>query len=486
MVRVSSLVGLVSVSSLQLGLALEPPSQPHLIEELNRMIAKGNNGVYTGGKGVLIRSPPLPSTPTPPHQQEKLTSPQVDNTTKVVPAIFLVDDIQVPSIMHPEFGPGGEMCPNDGTTGFGKADPCKPDQFGQTGPWNYAQLGYVVGRNMSNVFAEFDKIQQPGWDWGVFYPTSATSETRCRWVPEYKGYDCPSYWLPWDGKIFKDVSKGGAVSFPPGNPLKLHGAGGGTGCHFATYDPQGGLDQTDALNPHMNNTNLVADPHCSCNSNLRSGGQMPWDAWVNQWIEFATPKPNFKWQAWLGAGKAKAPSFALDFAACWMNNPRDMIFLQNAIWRKRSDWSNQKIPFSKWSATASSQRSYWGWNEVPMGKDIDLPKYWDAVVIKLPVAICGKEGEDDKTSCLGANAESLLESHLESYIKAGFLKAGKTWIAHRPGSSVVFLREVRGKDFSFTRKFFCDTWNSPSGKYKVVHTNTSCFLDQANATSIII
>merc|ERR1719261_2473999 len=278
---------------------------------------------------------------------------------------------------------------------------------------------------MSNLFAEFDKIQQLGWDWGVFYSSSADSATqRCRWLPAYQGYDCPGYWMSWQsGKIWKDGSKGGAASFPPGNPRKYANWGGGAGCHFASYDPQEGLDQTDAPDPQMKNTNLVADPHCSCNVNLRSGGKNPWDAWVQQWFSFAKPKPNFKWQGWFEGGKVKAPSFALDFSACWMNNPRDMILLQNAIWNRAFDWSNQKVPLSNWMLDAASQRSYWGWNEVPMGKDIDLPKYWDAIVIKLPVAICGKEGEEDKTSCLGGNGETMLESHLESYVKVGFLKA---------------------------------------------------------------
>lgn len=408
----------------------------------------------------------------------------MDNTSKIVPAIFLVDDIKVPGIMYPTNGPGGPECPNDGETGFGKAVSCSPDRFGETGPWNYAQLGYVVGRNMSNVFAEFEKIQQPVWNWGVFYGTSANSDSaRCRWLPQYNGYDCPGYWLPWNDTISKDVSKGGSASFNPGNPSKDATWGGGSGCHFATYDPKGGIDQTDAYDPNNKNSNLVGGPHCDCNENLRTGGARPWDAWVEQWFKYAQPKPNFKWQGWFKGGKA--PSFALDFAACWVNNPRDMILMQNAVWYRAGAWNNQKIPTTNWAADAASQRSYWGWNEVPMGKDLDQPKYWDAIVIKLPLAICGKDGADDTASCLGGNGERMLEDDLVRYVQAGFLKVGRNFTQQRPGSSVVFLREIQ-KDSVFSREFFCQPWTSPSGKYHVVHTNSSCFLDHSNTTSIMV
>lgn len=120
--------------------------------------------------------------------------------------------------------------------------------------------------------------------------------------------------------------------------------------------------------------NIVQDYDCQCNYNLKGNG---WGDWVDQWMNHATPKPGegachrgsvercgegvhacvlpaplrariatvdqagssnpisphqassvpmprrpgLEWQGWFGRGKA--PSFALDFAACWLNNPRE-------------------------------------------------------------------------------------------------------------------------------------------------------------------
>lgn len=447
--------------------------QPPLVHSLNTMIARGLTGVYTGGKGVLIRSPNVTGVL------------RVDNMKKVVAAMLLVDDIQVPNIMYPSLGPGGAECPNVGKTGYGEAVACPPDENGETGPWNYAQLGYVVGSKRSHFLPDFDKIQNTSWNEGVFYATSANSDKmRCRWLPQYKGYDCPGYWLPWNAKGFKDESKGGAQSFPPGNPEQNPDVGGGAGCHFATYDPLSGIDQTDAPDPNNQGVNLVADPHCSCNIGLRSGGSRPWDAWVQQWMRYANAKPNFKWQGWFQGGKA--PSFALDFSACWMKNPRDMILMQNAVWRRAHEWSNQMVPTSDWRIGAPTWRSYWGWNEVPLSNTIDQPKFWDAIVIKLPLAVCGYEGGNDTTACMGTNANRMLETHLKLYIAAGFLKVGKASYSVRPGSSVVFLREVRHKLSYWTRDFFCEPWSSPSGDLQVVHSRESCFVDDGSQHHIMI
>jgi hypothetical protein len=63
---------------------------------------------------------------------------------------------------------------------------------------------------------------------------------------------------------------------------------------------------------------LAQDYDCQCNYALKGNG---WGDWVAQWLHFASPKPGFSWQGWFGRGKA--PSFGLDFAACWVNNPRE-------------------------------------------------------------------------------------------------------------------------------------------------------------------
>jgi len=179
----------------------------------------------------------------------------------------------------------------------------------------------------------------------------------------------------------------------------------------------------------------------------------------------------------------------MDFAACWMNNPRNMISLQNAIWKRAYDWSNQMIPASSWTLEAASQRSYWGWNEVPVSVDVDSPAYWDAIFIKLPLAICNGEGDNDTVSCLSQHAQQELEVDLDKYVATGYLVVGEAFVGQRPGSAVAFLREKRvDQKTRWVREFFCEPWTGPSGKYKVVSTKTGCYLDHAStpeATLII-
>jgi hypothetical protein len=391
--------------------------------------------------------------------------------------------------MYPGNGPGGVMCPNDGDTGYSKAISCPPDKNNETGPWNYAQLGVAVGTNMSHFFHEYEKMQHHDYDWGVFYATDANAgDKRCRYMPKSKGYDCPGYWMPWYGEASKDSSMSGAGQFAPGNPYKNDTWGGGAGCHFADYNPKAGIDQTDAIDDH--HRNLVSDRQCQCNVALKQkqtalAYQLPWDAWVDTWLKHATPKPMSEWQGWFG--KAKAPSFALDFAACWMNNPRDMIHLQNAIWFRSYDWSNQKIPTSNWQMNATTQRSYWGWNEVPVSVDINTPAYWDAVFIKLPLAICGYEGDNDTAACLSTHAQEQLEADIERYVTAGYLMVGQGFANQRPGSSVAFLREERvSARTRWTRKFFCESWTGPGKKYRVVSANNSCYLDHVPNSTVSV
>ena len=184
-------------------------------------------------------------------------------------------------------------------------------------------------------------------------------------------------------------------------------------------------------------------------------------------------------QGWFGDGQA--PAFAMDFAACWVNNPRDMIELQNAMFYQAGEWSNQLEPTSHWnSGNPTSMRPYWGWNEVPVtGDAMDDPANWDAIVIKLPAAIC--EGQRfDSVRCLSPGAQEQLEHDLDEYVHYGILVPGASKVHSRPGSSVLFLNdEPTDGGRKFQRRFACEAWHSPSGKYAVVSANDgTCFLDR--------
>ena len=206
-------------------LAVAADDQTPTTTFLNQLIASGGGGStdYSGGKGVLLRQP------------DYLTGGRLLNattSTQVVPASFIVNDIHSPSTVYPGMGAGkgNPMCPSTAIGG------CDTDpNTGDSGPWGYAQLAYVVGKEMGQLFKDFENIQSASWGWGVFYASDANScDHRCHYLPKYNGYDCPGYWLPFGGSPVADNSKMGAGYYPPGNPDApvAEGGGGGTGCHF--------------------------------------------------------------------------------------------------------------------------------------------------------------------------------------------------------------------------------------------------------------
>merc|ERR1711907_783686 len=176
---------------------------------------------------------------------------------------------------------------------------------------------------------------------------------------------------------------------------------------------------------------------------------------------------------WFGAGYA--PGHALDQVSCWLNNPRDMINLQNHIYLRRYDWANQVSPQSKWDdKSPPSLRPYWGWNEIPVSRTtIRQEVLRDAMMIKLPAAICGGNGGSDSLSCLGKGQGQNLEGDIDLWVKNGILKLGVGALTSRPGSYVVIMREWMhsipgwGPD-NWSKWFFCENWVSPTGKYKIV------------------
>ena len=388
------------LSALCASAAPAPPNVPGLAGDtllttkLNDKIKASTGGrIFRGGNtGVMIRVPDYLSLRAGANASlsaVNVNASSGDVPSVVVPGSFLHNDVHAPSVMYPAFGggSGNPQCPNNGWSGFSSLSECQADPgTGETGPWNFAQLGYVVADAMDQLLPHFSEIQDDNYGYGVFYASDSNSvDERCRYAQDSGGWDCPGYWINSDGSVVQASDKRGAGGYAPGNPTVQGGGGGGAGCHFASYDPYHGIDQTDAYNQ---GENLVSDPHCQCNYKLKQG-KFPWGDWVSQWLHHAQPKPAQSWQGWFGGGKA--PAFGLDFGACWLSNPTDMIGLQNALWYSRYAWSNQLSPASNWDdRNPSSMRDYWGWNEVPVPRSVmDSASNWDAIVIKLPVAICG-------------------------------------------------------------------------------------------------
>merc|ERR1712012_658917 len=193
----------------------------------------------------------------------------------------------------------------------------------------------------------------------------------------YSGFDCPGGWVDYNtGTFTPNAEKKGAGNYAAGSPRKNSNWGGGAGCHFDTSQQQ--IDQTDAFD--SNNNNLVDDPTCHCNKALAGNS---WGDWVQNWMSNAQPKQNYEFEGWFGQGKA--PAWAVDLAACWVENFRDLIHLQNKIYQSRYTWNNQLIPQATWGNDASEDRKYWGWNEIPLDRNaVHDFNNWDAVMVKLP------------------------------------------------------------------------------------------------------
>jgi hypothetical protein len=228
--------------------------------------------------------------------------------------------------------------------------------------YQFAQVGAVIDYSLSKFTV------------GAYYPTDANViDGRCWYDP--------------------------AVT-PPADPYdcfqKATGTGGpgdhdGMGCHES---------QVDAKSP-VNAVTLVMDSSCQCNAHL-SGKN--WEDWVDHWLAYANPQApevNPPWVGYTyfsgnspstpyykpGGQTGKAPMFALDWSMCWVDNTKDLVRLQNAIWRARGQWWNGLVPrppANKRSLSkAAAQPYYWGWNEVPLKKKFDNSSNWTSIVIKL-------------------------------------------------------------------------------------------------------
>lgn len=450
-----------------------PDDGTDVTETLNGLIgASTDGGVYTGGKGVIVRAPDF------------ITS----GDGKVVPGSFWSNDIVAPSQMYPTRG--NIWFPNTGWDGYGDITFQTTDL--PDGIWTYASVGAVIGTSLNLLYPnDFDNIQAEDWGWGVFYAKdSNAADQRCQRWDEYGGWDCQGGWLNDNGDWEDDNIHKGSADYYAGNPAALGGPsagfGGGAGCHFDSNWKA--IDQPDASGPE----NLVGNANCECNYDLSENGWGDWyDVFVNNLQQKAAYAPD---RTWLGGTGDLMPAWAMDATICWVSNPRDLIQMQNQFYWNRGNWNNQMVPSSDWSqGTPDELRKYWGWNEIPVDRDVaEDPNSWDAVLIKLPAAICGTDamGGDDSLFCLGGAEAQAVEDDLDSFVNSGKLNPGWTNVGSRPGSYVVLVREyariweksstadegklgAKWQEYDWQRYFFCENWQSPNGKYQIVHMTPS-------------
>merc|ERR1712216_77340 len=208
--------------------------------------------------------------------------------------------------------------------------------------------------------------------------------------------------------------------------------GGGTGPHWGGSD----LDQQDAADGYGRALTMNFDSQC--NDELKGNG---WADWVEHWIA-NDPHVNGGWAS-------------VDQVGCWVNNIRDLINLQNSLFRVYG-W--KVVP-------GTPPIEYWGWNEIPMDRlTLRDPLNWDAVLIHLPA-------EMYYIADLHINSQWRLETTIDKWVSTGKLVPGVENVG-RPGSYVVFVREFHQDDGSeagnWFRWFYCENWKSPGGKYEIV------------------
>jgi hypothetical protein len=356
----------------------------------------------------------------------------------------------------------------------------------------FASVAVVMAGAMEELFDDFSNIMEPDWGWGVFFPSDANAaDSRCIYREEYSGWDCPGGWVDFDSGQFEANDHHGSGVYAPGNPdvKGFINGGGGSGCHFDANN--NAIDQTDAFG---DKGNLVQDANCQCNYAYNDD----WSNWVAAWTWNSQQKPGFENRNWLDGSGRLAPAWGVDTAACWVNNPRDMIGIQNALYWQRSSWNNQLIPSTDWpSQSPEDFRKYWGWNEIPVAKwVVDDSTQWDAIIVKLPADVCNNDdwGVNDDPACLSTTAQEQLENDLDQFVQQNKLIPGKDNIRFRPGSYILFVREYGqtfgtngGFDVNWSREFFCSNWVSPSNKYQVIYSNSGpesiCYFDHASKSA---
>jgi hypothetical protein len=424
------------IDALNLKLNDKPGIGPtSIIDSLNEQIMSGSykhKGLFQGGRGVMVRTPDFFS----------------GSGTTVVPGSYWVNDIVAPNQLYPT---GNPWCPHGNSDGFTDISWSKCE-VSQNGPWSYATVAALLGVDgMQQLLPKFNDIQTADWGWGVFYAYDANAaDKRCRNLGSLNGFDCPGMWIPYQGSPHADNNKRGAGFYDPGNPYAQGGGGGGAGCHFDVGT--GKIDQTDAWS---GKTNLVQDNDCQCNYAFKKD----WHGWVDDWIHNTQQKAGFEWRSWLKGGKGRAPAWGLDPAICWVNNPKDMILMQNALWDRHLSWLNGEAP--QWGGSALTP--YWGWNEVPVSRKIaEDSKNWDAVLIKLPADL-------NSVNDLGSAEKAKLEQDLATWQNKGTLVPGKDKCGSRPGSYIVIARETQFKPGLYYKYFFCENWSGPQGWYRIVY-----------------
>lgn len=359
-----------------------------LIDTLNSAISSDpQRGIFFGGQGIIVRN-----------LDDGLVN---EAKCRVVPGTFWHNDIWPPNQIYPA-----------------KTDIMAGDQQDN---WLTPTLAVAISPEHFDCLFDTPNLQDKNWTDGVWYAHDSNScDKRGLWVPNDHGYDAPYAWIDVDipsGKVTvtRNSEKLGSGGFDPGNPTSSPPfGGGGTGVHVENnwHDIDAGPQVTQSINQIDGKSvspprSLVVDYTCqidywSWNAKTKSEQYDAVDGWLD-WIQVFSADAKargFTAEAWIA-----------DLAMGWLNNPRPMITLQNALWKYRADWCTG----SSEPPDPNSFGHYWGWNEIPFCKEvINNSDNWTCFVIVLPPGIQGLR-DALKNETAKANVIDQLETYSSAY-----------------------------------------------------------------------
>jgi hypothetical protein len=329
------------------------------------------------GQGVVVRN-----------MDDGLTG---DKDFNVVPGTFWHDDIWPPNQIYP----WGDDSGAKGTHIMG---------VDGHGAWVTPTLAVAIGPehfNGDNGIFNHPDLQDADWIDGVWYAHDSNSCDKRAKAQRGKNadgtdfyiYDAPNAYadiVPLsDGKRYQfhlSPEKKGSGNYDAGNPDNPNFKGGGTGMHmkWSYSDSQKFNSQEEwQINGYIQGGLAAESLFCNLdceidyytwNEYTKEKGFEAVDNWRG-WIE------RFSYAAIKQLGEPVS-AWAADLAIGWMNNPRPMITLQNALWVYRDLWCD---PTSIQPKDPNSPEHYWGWNEIPLPRKlVTLPDNWTCYIIVLP------------------------------------------------------------------------------------------------------
>lgn len=313
--------------------------------------------IFRGGQGVVVRN-----------LHDYLVN---EENCKVVPGSFWHNDIWPPNQIYP----AANIWDGD-----------------ENGNWLAPTLAVAIGsEHFGNLFTTTN-IQDVSVTNGVWYAhDSNCCDKRALWSEDHKGYDAPHAWIDCNqaSPIAKSLpDKYGSGSFEAGNPFAGFG-GGGTGVH-TKYNYDEGASQTNYIEQIdgktvIPNRDLLSDYTCQIKyeywNNVSPEEYDAVDGWMD-WIQHFANDANACFDE-NGKKRYDGQSWTANLAMGWLDHPRKMITLQNALWKYRDIWCTGIVP-----PDSRHPKQYWGWNEIPFSKEqINKPDNWSCFIIVLPPEI---------------------------------------------------------------------------------------------------